>query len=150
MIGDKPKGLRAHLPFIYPAVTLVVFFVIPFGIMVAVSFFHRVPGAFYTPSFDVNNYRNLFTALENLADPYERWMASTAALYSLLPLTPSKTLSASFSADDADHESAGQGANGNGYAGLHVLRHTSRYKHCAYRLPRRLQQELATAAAAPV
>lgn len=63
MIGDKPKGLRAHLPFIYPAVMLVVFFVIPFGIMVTVSFFHRVPGAFYTPSFDLNNYRNLFTAL---------------------------------------------------------------------------------------
>jgi putative spermidine/putrescine transport system permease protein len=63
MIGDKPKGLRAHLPFIYPAVMLVVFFVISFGIMVTVSFFHRVPGAFYTPSFDLNNYRNLFTAL---------------------------------------------------------------------------------------
>ena len=63
MIGDKPRGLRAHLPFIYPAFALVVFFVIPFGIMVAVSFFHRVPGAFYTPTFDINNYRNLYTAL---------------------------------------------------------------------------------------
>ena len=63
MIGDKPKGLRTHLPIIYPGVMLVVFFVIPFGIMVAVSFFHRVPGAFYTTDFDINNYRNLFTAL---------------------------------------------------------------------------------------
>ncbi len=42
---------------------LVAFFVIPFGIMVAVSFFHRVPGAFYTTDLDINNYRNLFTAL---------------------------------------------------------------------------------------
>jgi len=30
---------------------------------VAVSFFYRVPGAFYIPTFDINNYRNLFTAL---------------------------------------------------------------------------------------
>jgi len=63
MIGDKPKGLRTHLPIIYPGIMLVVFFVIPFGIMVVVSFFHRVPGAFYVPTFDLNNYRNLFTAL---------------------------------------------------------------------------------------
>lgn len=63
MIDDKPKGLRAHLPILYPAVTLVVFFVIPFGIMLAVSFFQREPGGFYTTDFSSDNYANLFTVL---------------------------------------------------------------------------------------
>jgi putative spermidine/putrescine transport system permease protein len=63
MIGDKPRGLGAHLPFIYPAVMLLVFFVIPFGIMLTVSFFKREPGGFYLPQFDIGNYLNLATVL---------------------------------------------------------------------------------------
>ena len=63
MIGEKPKGLRAHLPLAYPALMLGIFFIIPFGIMVAVSFFHREPGGFYVPGFEFTNYRNLYTAL---------------------------------------------------------------------------------------
>ena len=63
MIEDKPKGLRVHLPILYPAVMLVVFFVIPFGIMLAVSFFQREPGGFYTTDFSIDNYANLFTVL---------------------------------------------------------------------------------------
>ena len=63
MIGEKPKGLRVHLPVAYPALMLAVFFIIPFGIMVAVSFFHREPGGFYLPGFEFTNYQNLYTAL---------------------------------------------------------------------------------------
>jgi putative spermidine/putrescine transport system permease protein len=63
MIGEKPKGLSSHLPIIYPAVMLGVFFVVPFGIMVAISFFARQPGGFYTPDFVIANYRSLFTEL---------------------------------------------------------------------------------------
>ena len=63
MIGDAPKGLRAHLPILYPAASLAVFFVIPFGIMLAVSFFRREPGGFYTTEFSIDNYANLFTVL---------------------------------------------------------------------------------------
>jgi putative spermidine/putrescine transport system permease protein len=63
MIGDKPKGLRAHLPILYPAFMLAVFFAVPFGIMLAVSFFKREPGGFYTTSFSIDNYANLFTEL---------------------------------------------------------------------------------------
>jgi putative spermidine/putrescine transport system permease protein len=63
MIASKPKGLAAHLPFLYPAATLVVFFVVPFGIMLAVSFFQREPGGFYTTEFSIDNYGNLFTVL---------------------------------------------------------------------------------------
>ena len=63
MIGEKPKGFRVHLPVAYPALMLAVFFIIPFGIMVAVSFFHREPGGFYLPGFEFTNYANLYTAL---------------------------------------------------------------------------------------
>jgi len=63
MIGKPPKGLRALLPILYPAAMLVVFFVIPFGIMLAVSFFQREPGGFYTTDFSIDNYANLFTVL---------------------------------------------------------------------------------------
>ncbi|MBT8367899.1 MAG: ABC transporter permease, partial [Deltaproteobacteria bacterium] len=63
MIGEKPKGVRAHIPLAYPALMLGIFFIIPFGIMVAVSFFHREPGGFYIPGFEFTNYQNLYTVL---------------------------------------------------------------------------------------
>ncbi len=63
MIGEQPKGLNAHLTVAYPALMLGIFFIIPFGIMVAISFFHRQPGGFYIPGFELANYRNLYTAL---------------------------------------------------------------------------------------
>ena len=40
----------------YPSVMLAVFFLIPFAIMLAVSFFHRVEGAFFEPAFEFANY----------------------------------------------------------------------------------------------
>ena len=49
-------GLHEHALLIYPALMLAVFFVVPFGIMLAVSFFHRVEGAFYEPAFELANY----------------------------------------------------------------------------------------------
>jgi putative spermidine/putrescine transport system permease protein len=63
MIGDKPSGVKAHLPVLYPAIMLGLFFIIPFAIMVAVSFFQRQLGGFYNPVFELNNYRNLLTPL---------------------------------------------------------------------------------------
>ena len=63
MTGEKPKSLGTHLPVVYPALMLCIFFIIPFGLMVAVSFFHREPGGFYIPGFEFTNYRNLYTAL---------------------------------------------------------------------------------------
>ncbi len=63
MIGKKPQNLRAHLAVAYPALMLAVFFIVPFAIMVTISFFHREPGGFYIPVFDLANYKNLFSAL---------------------------------------------------------------------------------------
>ena len=47
---------------IYPALMLLVFFVVPFGIMVTISFFERVPGGFYQPTFTFDNYGRFLSA----------------------------------------------------------------------------------------
>jgi len=47
----------------YPALMLLAFFVAPFGIMLAVSFFRRVEGAFYEPAFVLTNYARLLSPL---------------------------------------------------------------------------------------
>ncbi len=63
MIGEKPQGIRAHLTLAYPALMLAIFFIVPFCLMAAVRFFHRQPGGFYIPGFDLNNYKNLYSLL---------------------------------------------------------------------------------------
>jgi len=63
MIGQKPKGIRAHLTLTYPALMLGIFFIVPFCLMAAVSFFHRQPGGFYVTGFELNNYKNLYSVL---------------------------------------------------------------------------------------
>ena len=44
-----------------PSVVLVVFFVIPFTIMLAVSFFERVEGGLFEPSFELTSYIRFLT-----------------------------------------------------------------------------------------
>lgn len=63
MNAAAPRTLRDHAALIYPALMMAVFFVGPFGIMIAVSFFHRVEGAFYVPGFEFTNYLRFFTPL---------------------------------------------------------------------------------------
>ena len=46
---------------VYPAVMLTVFFVGPFAIMLAVSFFHRIQGGFFEPAFEWANYARLIS-----------------------------------------------------------------------------------------
>jgi putative spermidine/putrescine transport system permease protein len=50
------------LPVRFPALMLTAFFIVPFGIMIAVSFFKRVQGAFYTPDFVWENYARFLSA----------------------------------------------------------------------------------------
>ncbi|MBK1698547.1 ABC transporter permease [Rhodovibrio salinarum] len=52
-----------HLLLAYPGAMLGVFFLGPFGIMLAVSFFQRVENAFYEPAFVLSNYARLFSDL---------------------------------------------------------------------------------------
>ena len=41
---------------LFPSAALIIFFVIPFTIMLTISFFKRVEGAFFEPSFELSNY----------------------------------------------------------------------------------------------
>ncbi|MHA7775778.1 ABC transporter permease [Roseibium sp. M-1] len=61
MRRSPPQRLADYLPIAFPAAMLGLFFVIPFGIMVAISVFKRVQGGFYEPSFTLANYARFLT-----------------------------------------------------------------------------------------
>ena len=46
-----------------PLAFLGVFFLLPFGIMVATSFYHRIPGGFYEAGFELASWRRLFSSV---------------------------------------------------------------------------------------
>ncbi|ESW85444.1 ABC transporter permease [Mesorhizobium sp. LSJC269B00] len=56
MRREPPKSIADYTPLFFPALMLVVFFVVPFSTMIAVSFFKRNPSGFYTPDFVFDNY----------------------------------------------------------------------------------------------
>ena len=56
MRREPPRRALDYAPIAFPGLMLLVFFVLPFGAMIAVSFFRRDPAAFYTPAFVLDNY----------------------------------------------------------------------------------------------
>jgi putative spermidine/putrescine transport system permease protein len=56
MRREAPRRLADYAPLLFPGLMLLVFFVVPFGTMAAVSFFRRQQGGFYTPDFVLDNY----------------------------------------------------------------------------------------------
>ncbi len=62
MRREPPRTLADYAPVGFPGLMLVVFFVVPFGIMIAVSFFRRDPAGFYTPDFVFDNYARFISA----------------------------------------------------------------------------------------
>src|SRR5215208_4298824 len=61
MRRESTHRLVTFLPIAFPAFMLTAFFIVPFAIMIAVSFFQRVEGAFYTPDFVLDNYARFLT-----------------------------------------------------------------------------------------
>ena len=57
----NPRSAAELLPVLFPALMLTVFFVAPFGIMLSISFFRRIQGAFYEPDFVFDNYARFLT-----------------------------------------------------------------------------------------
>lgn len=55
-MNSRRETFRTASLSLFPAAMLLVFFVIPFSIMLTVSFFEREQGGFFEPSFDVSNY----------------------------------------------------------------------------------------------
>jgi len=62
MRREPPRRLLDYAPIAYPAAMLIVFFVVPFSTMLAVSFFRRQQGGFYTPDFTLDNYARFVSA----------------------------------------------------------------------------------------
>jgi putative spermidine/putrescine transport system permease protein len=72
-------ALRDHAALLYPAAMLAVFFVVPFGIMLAVSFFHRVEGGFYEPGFELASYARFLTPFFGQVLAFSLWISALAA-----------------------------------------------------------------------
>jgi putative spermidine/putrescine transport system permease protein len=87
MSGDKPRGLGQHAAVIYPALMLVVFFVAPFGIMLAMSFFRRSE-ALYEPAFELTNYARFLSAFFGQALGFSILVAGLAAAVSVVVAFP--------------------------------------------------------------
>src|SRR5437667_12125238 len=88
MSAEKPNGLVQHVPLLYPAVMLGISFVIPFGTMLAVSFFHRVEGAFYEPAFELSNYARFFSPFFGRALGFSLLLAGVAAIVAVTVAFP--------------------------------------------------------------
>ena len=62
MRREPPRSAVDYAPLAFPALMLIVFFVVPFSTMVAVSFFKRDPAGFYKPDFVIDNYERFLSA----------------------------------------------------------------------------------------
>ncbi|MFC3163847.1 ABC transporter permease [Ciceribacter thiooxidans] len=62
MRREPPQKALDYAPLAFPAGMLILFFVIPFGMMIAVSFFQRQQGGFYEPAFVFDNYARFLSA----------------------------------------------------------------------------------------
>ncbi|WP_421926567.1 ABC transporter permease [Neoaquamicrobium sediminum] len=62
MRREPPRALADYAPIAFPALMLVIFFVVPFSTMIAVSFFQRDPAGFYSPAFTFANYERFLSA----------------------------------------------------------------------------------------
>lgn len=61
MPAARQRSAVDYAPVLFPAAMLTIFFVVPFGIMLSVSFFRRIQGAFYEPAFVLDNYARFLT-----------------------------------------------------------------------------------------
>lgn len=88
MRREPARGLVQHLPVIFPGLMLVVFFIVPFGTMVAVSFFRRQQGGFYVPDFVLANYARFLTPFFGNVLIFSLYLAIAVAVVSLVIAVP--------------------------------------------------------------
>ena len=80
MKREAPQSLADYSPLIFPAGMLTVFFVIPFGTMIAVSFFQRLQGGFYEPAFVFSNYERFISTFFAGVLGFSLFLAITVAM----------------------------------------------------------------------
>lgn len=57
----RPNTPLGYLPILLPAIALVTFYVLPFGSMLSLSFFHNLGGGAYDVAFSAENYQRLWS-----------------------------------------------------------------------------------------
>ncbi|MCG2958197.1 hypothetical protein KZ302_27310, partial [Escherichia coli] len=75
-----PQSIADYGPLFFPAGMLLVFFVVPFGTMIAVSFFQRQQGGFYTPAFVFSNYERFLSVFFGGVLGFSLMLAVTVAI----------------------------------------------------------------------
>jgi putative spermidine/putrescine transport system permease protein len=80
MRREVPKSIADYTPLFFPAFMLIVFFVIPFSTMIAVSFFKRNPAGFYTPDFVFDNYARFLSAFFGTVLGFSLFLAVAVAV----------------------------------------------------------------------
>ncbi|PRD44254.1 ABC transporter permease [Phyllobacterium phragmitis] len=80
MKREPPRTLADYGPLFFPATMLTVFFVVPFGTMIAVSFFQRQQGGFYTPAFVWSNYERFLSVFFGNVLGFSLMLAITVAI----------------------------------------------------------------------
>jgi putative spermidine/putrescine transport system permease protein len=61
-VRPQRPPIRLSPLLVWPALMLGVFFLVPFAMMLATSFYHRVEGGFFEPAFELDNYARLMSA----------------------------------------------------------------------------------------
>ena len=80
MRREPPRTLAHYAPIAFPALMLAVFFVVPFSIMLAVSFFRRDPAGFYSPDFVLDNYARFLSPFFGGVLGFSLMLAITVAI----------------------------------------------------------------------
>lgn len=80
MRREPPRRIVDYTPMVFPGLMLLVFFVLPFSTMVAVSFFQRQVGGFYTPDFVLSNYERFFSAFFGTVLGFSLMLAALVAV----------------------------------------------------------------------
>ena len=84
MKREPARTFADYAPIAFPGLMLIVFFVLPFGTMIAVSFFRRDQAAFYAPDVVFDNYARFLTSFFGSVLGFSLTLAVTVALLCVL------------------------------------------------------------------
>ncbi|WP_426126568.1 ABC transporter permease [Pararhizobium sp. PWRC1-1] len=88
MRREAPQKLGDYGPLVFPAMMLIVFFVVPFATMIAVSFFQRQQGGFYVPAFELANYQRFLSLFFANVLGFSLMLAVTVAICCVVLAVP--------------------------------------------------------------
>lgn len=83
MIRQPPRRAADYGPIAFPAAMLLLFFAVPFGLMIAVSFFQRIEGGFYEPAFVWSNYARFLSLFFGRVLSFSMMLAAGVAVLSV-------------------------------------------------------------------